>query len=73
MKWGIREAVDVYFKATSVFKLGARTIRAGEPVIILDTVKTGTMEVAAETSYVTGGRGNARLLSYEGDRRFVAR
>lgn len=34
MKWGIREAVDVYFKATSVFKLGARTIRAGEPVLI---------------------------------------
>ena len=65
MKWAIREAVDVYFKAKSVFKLGARTIRAGEPVLIFDTVKTSTLEVAAEVSYVTGGRGNARLLSYE--------
>lgn len=68
MKWAIREAVDVYFKAKSVFKLGARTIRKGEPVLIFDTVKTSTLEVAAELSYVTGGRGNSRLLSYEGDK-----
>lgn len=68
MKWAIREAVDVYFKAKSVFKLGARTIRAGEPVLIFDTVKTSTLEVAAEVSYVTGGRGNSRILSYEGDK-----
>ena len=34
MKWAIREAVDVYFKAKSTFKLGARTIRAGEPVLV---------------------------------------
>jgi hypothetical protein len=64
----IREAIDVYFKAKSVFKLGARTLRAGEPVLIFDTVKTSTFEVAAEMSYVTGGRGNSRILSYEGDK-----
>lgn len=68
MKWAIREAIDVYFKAKSVFQLGAKTFRAGEPVLIFDTVKTSTLEVAAEVSYVTGGRGNARLLSYEGDK-----
>lgn len=68
MKWAIREAVDVYFKAKSQFKLGARTMRAGEPVLIFDTVKTSTLEVAAEVSYVTGGRGNSRILSYEGDK-----
>lgn len=68
MKWAIREAVDVYFKAKSVLKLGARTIRAGEPVLIFDTVKTSSFEVAAEVSYVTGGRGNSRILSYEGDK-----
>lgn len=68
MKWAIREAVDVYFKAKSVFKLGARTIRAGEPVLILDTTKTSTLEVATQMSYVTGGRGNNRILSYEGDK-----
>lgn len=68
MKWTIREAIDVYFKAKSVFKLGARTIRAGEPVLIFDTVKTSTLEVGADISYVTGGRGNARLLAFEGDK-----
>ena len=68
MKWAIREAVDVYFKAKGTFQLGARVIRAGEPVLIFDTVKTSTMEVATETSYVTGGRGNVRLLAYEGDK-----
>lgn len=71
MKWSIREAVDVYFKAKSTFKLGARTIRAGEPVLILDTVKTSAPEVASETSYVTGGRGNSRILSFEGDKTFT--
>lgn len=71
MKWSIREAVDVYFKAKSTFKLGARTIRAGEPVLILDTVKTSTPEVASETSYVTGGRGNSRILSFEGNKVFT--
>jgi len=68
MKWAIREAIDVYFKAKSVFQLGARTIRAGEPVLIFDTVKTSTLEVASAMSYVTGGKGNARLLSFEGDK-----
>lgn len=68
MKWAIREQIDVYFKAKSVFKLGARTIRAGEPVLIFDTVKTSTFEVQAAISYVTGGRGNTRILSYEGDK-----
>jgi hypothetical protein len=68
MKWAIREAIDVYFKAKTILKLGARTIRAGEPVLIFDTVKTSTFEVAAAISYVTGGRGNSRILSYEGDK-----
>lgn len=68
MKWASREAVDVYFKAKSLFQLGARTIRAGEPVLIFDSVKTSTLEVGAEISYVTGGRGNNRLLSFEGDK-----
>lgn len=68
MKWTARESVDVFFKAKSRFQLGARTIRAGEPVLIFDTVQTSTLEVAAETSYVTGGRGNARILAFEGDK-----
>ncbi len=68
MKFGIRECVDVYLKAKSTFKLGARTMRAGEPVLIFDTVKVGTLDVSATTNYATGGRGNPRILSYEGDK-----
>lgn len=68
MRWNIREAVDVYFRAKSAFQLGARTFRIGEPVLIFDTVTTSTLEVASETSYLTGGRGNSRILSFEGDK-----
>lgn len=68
MKWAIREAVDVYFKAKGPLKLGARMLRAGEPILIFDTVQTSAFEVASEISYVTGGRGNARILSFEGDK-----
>ena len=68
MKWSIRESVDVYFKALSTFKLGARMIRKDEPILIFDSVKTSTLEVTSEMSYVTGGRGNSRLLSFEGDK-----
>lgn len=68
MKWAQREAVDVTFKAKSTMKLGPHTYRAGEPIMILDTVTTANFEVAAETTYVTGGRGNARQLSFQGDK-----
>lgn len=68
MKWAQREAVDVMFKAKSTMKLGPHTYRAGEPIMILDTVTTANFEVAAETTYVTGGRGNARQLSFQGDK-----
>ena len=68
MKWSIRQAIDVYFKAKTAFKLGAKTFRAGEPVLIFDSVKTSTLEVGSEVTYVNGGRDNARLLSYEGDK-----
>jgi len=68
MKWAIREAVDVYFKAKTQYKLGSKTFRAGEPMLIFDSVQTATYEIASEVSYVTGGRGNARLLSFEGDK-----
>lgn len=68
MKWAQREAVDVVFKAKSTLKLGAHTYRAGEPIMILDTVTTSNFEVGAETTYVNGGRGNARQLSFQGDK-----
>jgi hypothetical protein len=68
MKFGIRECADVVLKAKSRTKIGAHTFEAGEPVIYFDTVKTSTMESAATTVYATGGKGNSRLLAWEGEK-----
>lgn len=68
MKFGAREVTDVVFKAKSTQKLGDSLFQAGEPVIYFDSAKTSTMESAATTVYAQGGRGNPRLLAWEGDK-----
>ena len=68
MKFGVRECADVVLKAKSQTKIGAHTFKAGEPVIYFDTVKTSTMESAATSVYATGGKGNSRLLAWEGEK-----
>jgi hypothetical protein len=49
-------------------KVGKRIFYKGEPVIYFDTLKTSTLEGAATTVYAQGGRGNARLMSWDGER-----
>jgi hypothetical protein len=39
-----------------------------EPVIYFDSLKTSSMEGAATTVYAQGGRGNSRLIAWEGER-----
>lgn len=68
MKFGVREVADITFKAKSNLTLGKETFEAGEPVIFFDSAKTSTMESAAATVYAQGGKGNARLLAWEGDK-----
>ena len=68
MKYGIREICDVVFKAKTKVQIGNTTFEAGQPVIYFDTLKTSTMEGAATTVYAQGGRGNARLMAWEGER-----
>lgn len=68
MKFGVREVADITFKAKSNLTLGKQTFEAGEPVIFFDSAKTSTMESAAATVYAQGGKGNARLLAWEGDK-----
>lgn len=68
MKFGIREICDVVFKATAPQQIGTRTFAAGEPVLYIDTAKTSTLEGAATTVYATGGKGNTRLLAWEGEK-----
>ena len=68
MKFGVREICDVVLKAKAAQKIGNKVFYAGEPVCYFDTLKTSSMEGAATTVYAQGGRGNARLMAWEGER-----
>ena len=68
MKFGVREICDVVLKAKAAQKIGNKIFYAGEPVCYFDTLKTSSMEGAATTVYAQGGRGNARLMAWEGER-----
>lgn len=68
MKFGVREICDVVLKAKSAMKVGNKIFYANEPVIYFDTLKTSSMEGAATTVYAQGGRGNSRLVAWEGER-----
>ena len=68
MKFGVREICDVVLKAKAAQKIGNKIFYAGEPVCYFDTLKTSSMEGAATTVYAQGGRGNSRLVAWEGER-----
>ena len=68
MKFGVREICDVVFKAKTSGKLGTMEYVPGQPVLYIDTAKTSTLEGASTTVYATGGKGNARLIAWEGER-----
>ena len=68
MKFGVREICDVVLKAKAKQVIGNKTFAKHEPVIYFDTLKTSSMEGAATTVYATGGRGNSRLMAWEGER-----
>ena len=68
MKFGVREICDVVLKAKANQKVGDKIFYKHEPVIYFDTLKTSSMEGAATTVYAQGGRGNARLMAWEGER-----
>lgn len=73
MKFGVREAVDVTFKAivpegqTSI-KFGSLEFAPFEPVLVFDTLKTTTSEQAVTTVYAQGGRGNPKIVGWDGDK-----
>ena len=68
MKFGVREICDVVLRAKSKQKIGNQTFEKDEPVIYFDTAKTSTIEGAATTVYAQGGKGNSRLIAWEGER-----
>ena len=68
MKFGVRDICNVVFKAKATTKIGTTTFEKGQPVLYIDSAKTSTLEGAATTVYATGGRGNTRLLAWEGEK-----
>ncbi len=68
MKFGVREICNVVFRATTKHSIGNKTFEKGQPVFYLDSAKTSSMEGATTTVYAQGGRGNTRLVAWEGER-----
>ena len=69
MKFGVREVVDVVFKATTNGqRIGNRTFKKYQPVFMIDTATTSSLEQATTTVYAQGGKGYARLIAWEGEK-----
>ena len=70
MKFGVREIVDVVFKTTANNqKIGNKTFKKKyQPVFMIDTATTSSLEQATTTVYAQGGKGYARLIAWEGEK-----
>ena len=68
MKYGVRDIVDVVLRAKGTMDLGNKRFYKNEPVLYFDTLTTSTLEGASTTVYAQGGKGNARLMAWEGER-----
>ncbi len=68
MKFGVRECANIVFRAKQPVRIGTATFQAGQPVLYVDSATTSSLEQATTTVYAQGGRGNARLLSWEGEK-----
>ena len=68
MKFGVREICDVVLRRKAAGWFGKLYLEKDMPVLYFDTLKTSNLEGAATTVYAQGGRGNARLMAWEGER-----
>ena len=68
MKFGVREICDVVLKKKAAGHFGKLYLDKGMPVLYFDTLKTSSLEGQATTVYAQGGKGNPRLVAWEGDR-----
>lgn len=68
MKFGSREICNVVFKAKSPIILGSKTFKKHEPVIYFDSAKASDISGTATSVYAQGGRGNPKLITWEGEK-----
>ena len=68
MRFGVREICDVVFKPLTSVDIAGQHFDAMQPVLYLDTAKTSTLEGTATTVYAQGGKGNPRLIGWDGEK-----
>lgn len=68
MKFGVRECANIVFRAKQATKIGNKTFASGQPVLYIDSATTSSLEQATTTVYAQGGRGNTRLISWDGEK-----
>ena len=61
-RYGIKEVADVTFYELT------ESGTPGNPVLFLDTLKVSTIEQTASSSDARGGKGNAKLISWDFDK-----
>ena len=68
MRFGVREICNVTFRPLAALDIGSQHFSANQPCLYIDTATASNMEVATSTVYAQGGRGNARLIAWEGEK-----
>ena len=68
MRFGVREIAEVTFRPLAALDIGNQHFEAYQPCLFIDTATASNMEVATTTVYAQGGRGNARLIAWEGEK-----
>ena len=68
MRFGVREIADVTFRPLTATDIGNQHFEAMQPCLYIDSATTSTIETAATTVYAQGGKGNARLIAWEGEK-----
>lgn len=56
------------FKPLTSVDLGGQHFDAGQSMLFIDTAKTSSLEGAATTVYAQGGKGNPRLIAWDGEK-----
>lgn len=67
-RFGIREICDVVFKPLTSVDIGNQHFDAYQPVLYIDSAKTSSLESAVTTVYAQGGKGNPRLIGWDGEK-----
>lgn len=66
--FGNREICNVVLKPLKDKKIGSKVFKRGEPLFFFDSLKTGELEVNTTSVYAQGGRGNSKIIAWEGDK-----